>query len=252
MPLHLVSRRFLLPTSCLRVSNKTSPPVPSWFRYVVHNFNLFQDELIYDMFFKHPIHYNGTFIEVGATDGIRGSNTLFFEEALGWNGLLVEGSTENFHHLKADRRRKGSTKVFSAVCSEKGVSKYIGDGLAAGAIEDMTLHHIESWAKHFKSLQIYEVPCDKMSALVRQAGMPRTIDLMSVDIEGGEYRALATFDWSAHDVRVIVIEPGITCYQRHRNLCAELLKGQGFCLVARRAVNEYWVSDPIFRQTYCL
>jgi FkbM family methyltransferase len=207
---------------------------------------------MYDMFFKNPIQYNGTFIEVGATDGVRGSNTLFFEESLGWKGLLIEGSTDNFLQLYSDSRRKNSMKLYSAICSEKGVTKYIGDGLAAGAIEDMTMHHIESWAKHFKSLQIYEVPCDKLSALVKRARLPRQIDLMSIDIEGGEYRALSTFDWSAHEVRVLVIEPGNSCFSKHKNLCAELLKAQGFCLVARRAVNEYWVSDSIFRLTYCL
>jgi hypothetical protein len=205
------------------------------------------------MFFKTPSKYNGTFIEIGAADGVRASNTLFFEESLGWSGLLVEGATENFLQLFADDRRKRSVKTFSAICATRTRTKFIGDGLAAGAVEDMTRHHIESWGRHFKSLALYEVPCDTAAALVRRAKVPRVVDLMSVDIEGGEYRALHTFDWDAHVVRVLLLEPGVSCFAagKKTNLCADLLRKRGFCLVARRAVNEYWVSDPVFKQAYC-
>lgn len=207
---------------------------------------------MYDLFFKSPIKHNGTFIEVGAADGVRYSNSLFFEESLGWSGLLVEGATENFLKLFLDRRRKRSKKVYSAICEQKGSTKFVGDGLAAGAVEDMTRHHIESWGHHFKSLHLYDVPCDPLSTLVRRAGLPRVIDFMSIDIEGGEYRALKSFDWKSYKVRVIAIEPGASCHEDSTNVCAELLKQQSFCLVARKAVNEFWVSDPILKQMYCL
>lgn len=198
---------------------------------------------------------NGTFIEVGAADGVRASNTLFFEESLGWSGLLIEGATENFLKLFAEHRRKASVKTFSAICDTKRETKFVGDGLAAGAVEDMTRHHIESWGRHFKSLSIYEVPCDRMSTLTRRAKIPRVVDLLSIDIEGGEHRVLSTFDWMSHNVRVVVIEPGRSCYidnKKSQNKCADLLRKEGFCLVARRAVNEYWVSDPNFKQAYCV
>lgn len=208
---------------------------------------------MYDLFFKTPSKYNGTFIEVGAADGVRSSNTLFFEESLGWKGLLIEGATENFLKLFANGRRPRSIKTYSAVCTEQGVAKFLGDGMAAGAVEDMTRHHIESWGRHFKSLALYNVPCNTMTELTQKAKMPKTIDLMSVDIEGGERRAIETFDWDAHNVRVVIIEPGRSCFPKARsqNECAEFLKRKGFCLVARRAVNEFWTSDPKFKQAYC-
>lgn len=214
-----------------------------------------QDELAYDMFFKTPSKYNGTFLEVGAADGVRSSNTLFFEESLGWSGLLIEGASENFLQLFADDRRRRSIKTFSAICTSRGSTKFVGDGLAAGAVEDMTRHHIESYGHHFKSLHLYDVPCDTLGALVAHAKLPRVIDLASIDIEGGEMRALSTFNWSYHSIRVLLLEPGRSCFSgssRGRNLCAELLRSKGMCLVARRAVNEFWVGDPTLKQTYCL
>ena len=41
----------------------------------------------------------GFFIECGAADGIRFSNSLFFERARSWTGLLVEPNTDLFKSL---------------------------------------------------------------------------------------------------------------------------------------------------------
>lgn len=211
------------------------------------------DELAYQLFFRAPLKTNGTFIESGAGDGVKASNTLFFEEQLGWSGLLVEGSADNFVKLVRDGRRKRATKTFAAVCEETGTAKFVGDGLAAGALEDMTRHHVESWGRHFRNLEVYDVPCERMEALVRRAGLGRVVDLWSIDVEGGEWRALNSFDWDAYEVRVVVIEMGRSCFGGGggRNRCETLLRRRGFCRVARKAVNEFWTADEGFKKAYC-
>lgn len=209
------------------------------------------DELAYQLFFRAPLKTNGTFIETGAGDGVKGSNTLFFEERLGWSGLLVEGSTANFVKLVGDGRRKRATKTFAAVCERAGTAKFVGDGLAAGAVEDMTRHHVESWGRHFRSLDVYDVGCERMDVLVKRAGLGRVVDLWSIDIEGGEWRALNSFDWGGYDVRVVVIEMGRSCFVGGQNRCEKLLRARGFCRVAKRAVNEFWTSDGSFKKAYC-
>ena len=47
----------------------------------------------------------GFFIESGALDGERFSNTLVLERRFGWTGLLVEPSESNFRELVSKRRR---------------------------------------------------------------------------------------------------------------------------------------------------
>ena len=42
---------------------------------------------------------NGTFIEVGANDGVRFSNTKRFEELYEWTGILIEPSPNLFNRL---------------------------------------------------------------------------------------------------------------------------------------------------------
>ena len=47
----------------------------------------------------------GRFVEIGALDGVRLSNTLMLERCFGWTGLLIEGSPVNFAELRRNRRR---------------------------------------------------------------------------------------------------------------------------------------------------
>lgn len=209
------------------------------------------DELAYGLFFRAPLKTNGTFIETGAGDGVRGSNTLFFEEQLGWGGLLVEGSTANFVRLVRGGRRRRAVKMFAAVCEKGGSAKFVGDGLAAGAVRDMTRRHVEGWGGHFRSLEVYDVPCERMETLVERAGLGKVVDLWSVDVEGAEWRALASFDWGRWSVRVVVIEMGRSCFAQGANRCEKLLREKGFCRVAKRAVNEFWTSDAAFKKAYC-
>ena len=56
-----------------------------------------QDEWLYNNHFKNK--KNGTFLEIGADDGIDKSNTKFFED-LGWVGMCIEASPKRFKLLK--------------------------------------------------------------------------------------------------------------------------------------------------------
>lgn len=45
------------------------------------------------------------FLEIGALDGERFSNTLFFEKSLGWTGILIESNGNNFAGLIQKNRK---------------------------------------------------------------------------------------------------------------------------------------------------
>lgn len=46
----------------------------------------------------------GRFLDIGAYDGIESSNTLFFEETLGWTGICVEPLPHIFQKLVKNRK----------------------------------------------------------------------------------------------------------------------------------------------------
>jgi len=49
------------------------------------------EDFILDLIFDHK--KSGFFVEVGCIDGLRFSNTLFFEK-LGWKGICIEAHKE--------------------------------------------------------------------------------------------------------------------------------------------------------------
>lgn len=49
---------------------------------------------------------NGVFLDIGAYDGIKLSNTYFFEKYRNWTGVCVEANNEVFQELKKNRKSK--------------------------------------------------------------------------------------------------------------------------------------------------
>ena len=60
-----------------------------------------QDRFIFNTFFKNK--REGTFVEIGANDGIKFSNTYFFEKHLGWQGICIEPMSGPFEELQKNR-----------------------------------------------------------------------------------------------------------------------------------------------------
>lgn len=56
-----------------------------------------EDIMLFDGLFNKVCH--GTFVELGALDGIRFSNTFAFAKLMGWSGLLIEASPGRFEEL---------------------------------------------------------------------------------------------------------------------------------------------------------
>jgi hypothetical protein len=52
---------------------------------------------------RYPLE--GIFVDVGASDGIYGNNTYFFEK-IGWRGLCIDADPSHHAYLQANRRSK--------------------------------------------------------------------------------------------------------------------------------------------------
>ena len=95
-----------------------------------------EDMLLFRRFFADPPRCNGTFLELGALNGTLFSNTLFFEEYLGWNGVLIEAQPNNAAELM--KNRKKTTNYAMALCEEGTKTVRIrGAGPIGGMVEHM-------------------------------------------------------------------------------------------------------------------
>lgn len=150
-----------------------------------------EDRALYRQFFCGV--KNATYVEIGALDGVTFSNTKFYEDSLGWSGVLIEAQPQNAARLKTNRP---DSKTFAlAVCPE-GLDRLTFTGTAgavAGATESMTKRFRAVYHGGGDSLS-YSVDCKPMSTILRNAGVTQ-VDLFSLDVEGAELKVLETMDW---------------------------------------------------------
>eukprot|EP00668_Euglena_longa_P048208 GGOE01065272.1.p1 GENE.GGOE01065272.1~~GGOE01065272.1.p1 ORF type:complete len:294 (+),score=55.87 GGOE01065272.1:34-882(+) len=192
---------FLLHIVHCEISNHTQAPfLPCSFHSQYK-----EDEVLEGHFFRGL--RNGTFVEIGAMDGITLSNSLYFEKCRHWAGLLIEGNRNNFRQLQRNLlQRPRSKAIHSAVCPPPmtKVNFTISGTLVAGSQLDMAPSFVRKYHVDKKRRPRYvEVPCSPMSTLFR--GLSH-IDLWSLDVEGAELVAIETVDWSSIRIDVIIIE----------------------------------------------
>lgn len=132
-----------------------------------------------------------TFLELGGADGLYLSNTLYFEQCLGFSGLLIEASPTSFRRL--ERNRPGAAVVHAAVC-EPGGRTYV-EGGADGADR----------VSSRRGRRGVEIQCAPLDRIVGELGW-RHLAVLSLDVEGSELFVLQATNWSALTVAMAVVE----------------------------------------------
>jgi len=194
---------------------------------------------------KNYLDYRkGFFIELGASDGKHGSNTKFFEDELSWNGILIEPTKDQYDQLIINRP---NCYNFNCVVSEiNGEVDFIGNGFVGGMLSTMSEKHKSNFNLYehnghaptrIKSLPFYEI--------TKNINIKR-VDLFSIDVEGGEFDVLNTFDWEI-PVYLILIELDGNNIEKD-NKCRKLLIEKGFEFQTKIGpkekmdLNEIWIN----------
>ena len=67
---------------------------------------------------------NGVIVEMGALDGIKFSNSFYYEYALGWKALLIEALPSNYKRLVVNR--PNASTVHTAMCAGESTEFVVG------------------------------------------------------------------------------------------------------------------------------
>jgi FkbM family methyltransferase len=162
---------------------------------------------------RHLDFDGGFFVEAGANDGLAQSNTYYFEAIRGWTGLLVEPNPD----LAASCRnnRKGIVIEAALVAQHEphsrvelhraGLMSTITGALGGSAV---TKEHVMAGltVQRLQATPAIYVPARTLSDVLDAAQIQRSIDLLSLDVEGGEIAALRGIDFNRHAPRFICIE----------------------------------------------
>lgn len=153
-----------------------------------------EDITIYDAFFSGAQFRGGnhTYMEIGAHDGVRESNSRFYDICLGWNGLLVEPHPKNYEravHLRPNAIHLGIAP--SCMANESGTVLF-------------PKHMYTSAQVNAKGSEI-EIHCGPLQYYLDSLEI-RHIDFWSLDVEGSELKVLQTVDFDRTHIDVIIAE----------------------------------------------
>ena len=123
---------------------------------------------------------SSTFLEMGALDGITGSNTLLLERCFNWTGVLVEGHPTNYQRL-VKARRPHAAKVHAAACPSPG--GHINMSVSAGPTAGQAGVIPSSLVKAFNTRMdtVVAVPCRPLSDILNSVSMSSGATFFSLE-----------------------------------------------------------------------
>lgn len=173
--------------------------------------DLFNDVFVDELFNGKQ---SGYFVEIGALDGIMNSTSYFFEKFRNWNGIVVEPHPGWYNTCTSDIdcQKDHLFDYFTQVCraGKQLVSiQYNRKNVSRKAISDVngtqkficTLNPAFSGIKNeskqdpenLKLEKEVELQTCTLTQLLDEYNAPKTIDYISLDVEGAELKILKKF-----------------------------------------------------------
>ena len=146
---------------------------------------------------------DGIFVDVGAADAIKRSNTYHFEKN-GWKGLCIEGDPFFF---ESNSDEEGENYP---------LSKYRGHAINAvisendGELEFMSRgrHSLSQvWNEnHWPSSEHTKVPCFRLDTILKKYDWIEGIDLLDISTRGHDFEVWNSFDYKKYNPKIIITE----------------------------------------------
>ncbi len=154
-----------------------------------------------EYFILNHFKQKGTFLDLGAFDGINLSNVRKLAE-MGWKGVMVEASPTVFEILKKNYEDYPDIELHNcAVGSTTGMLDFHDNHNAVG-----TLHpsETERWG-NTQSFTKIEVPCIEINEFLESIPQ-KQFDFVSIDIEGEDLNVLKRMDFEKLKTKMIIVE----------------------------------------------
>ena len=170
----------------------------------------------------------GVFVNVGAADPKRNSNTWYLETQLGWSGVAIDAQAD---YGAGYAQNRPQTKFFSVFVSDRAQGNtrlFLSEARGASS------SNREFTELHGAVTGSIEVPTTTLNELLDAAGIS-AFDFLSLDIELAEPKALAGFD-------IARFKPALAGVEAHPQVRQELLDyfaGNGYVVV-----GKYLRVDP--------
>jgi FkbM family methyltransferase len=171
----------------------------------------------------------GVFVDVGAHDGVSGSNSYFFETVRHWRGICIEPNPAVYAKLAENR----SCILRNCCISDRaGIVPFLKvTGYAemlSGIVDKYDPQHrlrVQEELRQFGgSSEVIPVEARGLNGLVREGGFDE-ISYLSIDTEGSELSILRSIDFAQLMVHVLTVEFN---YEHVKANMIALMRERGF------------------------
>jgi putative methyltransferase (TIGR04325 family) len=186
---------------------------------------------------------DGFYVELGASDGIRFSNTYYYELHRGWRGVLVEPAHNRY--LECRKNRGDRNHVVCAACVSSGYQPELvnllycdlmtvplgleSDIISPAAHAEIGRQFLQGDDRVFEFAAVART----LSSILTEAKAPKLIDFMSLDVEGAEIEVLKGIDYEQFKFRYLLVET------RQLRKLERFLASVGYRLVEKFDEHDY-------------
>lgn len=183
---------------------------------IYFNKSKFSSSRIDEKLKKYLNYRNGTYIELGANDGLFSSNTYHLQKQLNWKGILIEPALDLY--FKCKRNRGNCNLVLNYACVPFSYKEKFVTMIYSGAMTttDDLQNEIENPGNHAKSGGKFIPNYDKLirfatqgktlNKILIEANVKDEIDFLSLDVEGVEIEVLKGIDFKKYSFKYMLIE----------------------------------------------
>ena len=195
---------------------------------------------------KYLSFRDGFFVELGANDGVTQSNTYFLEKRRGWKGVLIEPSLNLF--ISCTKNRSDRNSFFCNACvpfsyrNEFVRIDYAKLRSVSSSLEN-DLESVDEFTAEGRSFLgpsqgniSFGAEAKPLSRILDEAGSPKSIDFLSLDVEGAELEVLKGIDFDKYCIKYMLVE----CRDLER--LSNFLAQKNYLLVDKLSYHDYLFS----------
>jgi FkbM family methyltransferase len=154
--------------------------------------------------------YKGVFLDIGAYEPINISNSYHFEKN-GWDVYCFEANTQLIPGLKALRENVYNYAIYNEdkdqVTFNVVHGSWGGGSLTAGvSAVDLDPRYLKEFSHGIKSIEKINIPQKTLNTVIEKELFINHIDILQIDVEGGELNVLKGLDIIKYKPKVILIE----------------------------------------------
>ncbi|KAL7636874.1 UNVERIFIED_CONTAM: hypothetical protein RMT77_012632 [Armadillidium vulgare] len=193
------------------------------------DFSQYKQGIFLHDYFKNK--KNGTFIEAGAYDGEKFSNTIILERELGWTGFLIEPNALYYKRIPLKNRKAQHARCCLSTSKISSNMTFRNDGMVSSIVIDTN-----------ETKGLTNVDCYPLFSLMVAANLT-TLDLFSLDLESVEVKVLKTIPWDEVDIKSILVE--VNHIPEGRDFLTQYMKQNNYKLYKKLDIDYFFVKQYV-------